>query len=507
MSDVHRQLLQAAVAHPPAYPEGRYEGRGIVICAGGARLFTCAYVAIGILRRVLGCTLPIEVWHLGAADIGPPMRRLLEDFDVAVVDGLAVAKQHPVRTLGGWELKPYAVIHSRFREVLLLDADNVPTVDPAFLCDLPEYAEAGALFWPDIVRLKQDAAIWELTGVPYTSLPTVESGQAVLDKQLCWPALQLAMHMNEHSDFYYQHIYGDKDTFFIAWRRLGQPYAMTPHAPRQDQYGLYQRGFDGRVVFQHRNSAKWIVDGRNPRVPGFQHEDACLGLLEELKGVWDGLVFLPPPASAAAVGATAALEVAQWFDLLRIGENGRALQLLSDNRIGEGRDGQAFYWSVEEDREGLCLNLHGRRRLSAKLRPQADGSWAGRALHGDVFLELSPCLARSSRAAEAASPVSLSPASVLEHLVVPPPDPAADPGSVSDLAAALRLLARRLPGFAAAMAERLQRSGGQANAALACLKAALADIEASPDGAADPRSGHGTGYRIRNMGRLYEPHS
>ena len=78
MSDVHRQLLQAAVAHPPAYPEGRYEGRGIVICAGGARLFTCAYVAIGILRRVLGCTLPIEVWHLGAAEIGPPMRRLLE---------------------------------------------------------------------------------------------------------------------------------------------------------------------------------------------------------------------------------------------------------------------------------------------------------------------------------------------------------------------------------------------------------------------------------------------
>ena len=184
-----------------------------------------------------------------------------------------------------------------------------------------------------------------------------------------------------------------------------------------------------------------------------------------------------------------------------------AVQLLSDNRIGEGRDGQAFYWSVEEDREGLCLNLHGRRRLSAKLRPQADGSWAGRALHGDVFLELSPCLARPSRAAGAVSPVSLSPASVLEHLVVPPPDPAADPGSVSDLAAALRLLARRLPGFAAAMAERLQRSGGQANAALACLKAALADIEASPDSAADPRSGHGTGYRIRNMSRLYEPHS
>lgn len=52
-------LFEAAATRDEPYPQGRYEGRGIVICAGGARLFTCAWVLIGILRRVVGCKLPI----------------------------------------------------------------------------------------------------------------------------------------------------------------------------------------------------------------------------------------------------------------------------------------------------------------------------------------------------------------------------------------------------------------------------------------------------------------
>jgi Mannosyltransferase putative len=126
------QLTAAASADSP-FAEHRFEGRGIVICAGGARLFTCAWVAIGLLRRQLACTLPIEVWYLGPEEMGPPMRGLLEQLGAQPIDALEVAKRHQVERLGGWELKPYAVMHSRFREVLLLDADNVPVRDPSFL--------------------------------------------------------------------------------------------------------------------------------------------------------------------------------------------------------------------------------------------------------------------------------------------------------------------------------------------------------------------------------------
>ena len=66
-SDDRRALLRAALDAPDPYPADRFSGRGIVICAGGARLLTGAWVTINILRRTLGCTLPIQVWHLGTA--------------------------------------------------------------------------------------------------------------------------------------------------------------------------------------------------------------------------------------------------------------------------------------------------------------------------------------------------------------------------------------------------------------------------------------------------------
>ena len=76
------------------------------------------------------------------------MRNLLEDLDVQTVDALEVGKRYTVTRLGGWELKAYALLHSRFREVLLLDADNVPVRNPEYLFDTPDYTAAGTLFWP-----------------------------------------------------------------------------------------------------------------------------------------------------------------------------------------------------------------------------------------------------------------------------------------------------------------------------------------------------------------------
>jgi hypothetical protein len=231
--EITARLAAAAAADYPI-PGDRFAGRGIVICAGGARLFTCAWIAIALLRRRLGCTLPIEVWYLGPEEMGPPMRALLEELDAHPVDALEVAKRHPVERLGGWELKPYAVMHSRFREVLLLDADNVPVQDPAFLFDRPEFRDTGALFWPDIVRLSADNEVWAISGLPYRDTPSVESGQMVLDKSRCWPALSLAHWINQRSDNFYEFLHGDKDTFLIAWLKLGQPHPASPQAIGRD---------------------------------------------------------------------------------------------------------------------------------------------------------------------------------------------------------------------------------------------------------------------------------
>ena len=46
------------------------------------------------------------------------------------------------------------MMHSPFREVLLLDADNVPMIYPGFLFFMNQnHRDTGALFQPDITNL------------------------------------------------------------------------------------------------------------------------------------------------------------------------------------------------------------------------------------------------------------------------------------------------------------------------------------------------------------------
>jgi len=506
-TDLQALFEAAATRHQP-YPEDRYEGRGIVICAGGERLFTCAWVLIGILRRVVGCKLPIQVWHLGPEEIGPPMQALLEGLAVEVVDAHAVALRHPVRSLGGWEMKPYAIIHSRFREVILIDADNVPVIDPATLFDWPEYAATGALFWPDVVRLKADNPIWKLCGVAYRSTATIESGQVVVDKQRCWHALLLTLFMNEHSDFYYRHLAGDKDTFFIAWLRLGQPFAMTPHRPAHLSETFYQKDFQGRTVFQHRNNAKWSYSGQNPRVPGFQYEEICLALLEELRGLWNGRVFLPPPASAEAQRSEAALQRVRWFDMQRIGDRSRRVELLAANRIGEGRADDAFYWWVAEDAEGLILGLEGRRLTECRLRQRAHGSWFGRSFIADrVEIELQPANSLATLPGANSSPAGQATEvlrDLLAKLLAVAEKRATDGEAIRDLAGALRLLAAAEPGFVAAMAGWLAGAGDRGHPLSQCLSAVLAETTDGKTEGLARRRGYRYGDRRDPLSENYE---
>ena len=276
------ERLNASVTRASPYPEGRFAGRGVVICAGGPKYLTCAYVCIRMLHHV-GCSLPIQVWHLGPAEMPEGWREIFEERRVELVDAHEAAAEHPCKSLNGWELKCYALIHSRFAEALLLDADNVPVADPEYLFNAREYRETGAIFWPDRGIVPLDNLIWRICGIEPRDEPAFESGQMVIDKSRCWKALGVAMHLNEWSDFYYRYIHGDKETFHLAWRKVGRPYTMAPPAQDQDWQALYQHDFAGRKIFQHRGGCKWTLSGENLRIDGFAYHDQCIGFLRELR--------------------------------------------------------------------------------------------------------------------------------------------------------------------------------------------------------------------------------
>ena len=263
--------------------EAVFEGRGIVVCAGGARMFLNAYVLLRILRETLRSALPIQLWHLGPQELSTVMRALIDDLDVEPVDAFAVRAKHPAAVADGWQLKPYAVLHSRFEEVLLLDADQVPVRDPAELFDWPQYKEAGALFWPDIIDLVPDNPVWQLCGLEPRHCPSLESGQVLIEKQRYWRALNLVVFLNEHADTLYQLVYGDKDTFLVGGLLANATFSVVPYRPFIDNRCLVQRDFAGAPLFQHRTGSKWTYAQSQIEIPNFVHEKDCLRILSDLR--------------------------------------------------------------------------------------------------------------------------------------------------------------------------------------------------------------------------------
>lgn len=279
---LEREVQRVRAVPTPDFRRPRYRDRGIVVPGGGEKYLPGVWVCVNMLRH-LGCTLPIQVWHLGPDEMPEFMQQRLAALEAECVDALEVRASHPARILMGWEMKPYAMLHSPFREVLLLDADNVAVCDPTYLFDTGQYKRAGAVFWPDYHRAAEHKPIWDLTGVTYRDEPEFETGQVLIDKSKCWRELLLTMWFNEHSDFWYRHVLGDKDTFHFAWHKLGTEYAM-PDTPIQKLEGtMCQHDFEGQRVFQHRNTAKWVLPMEaNKRVAGFAGETVCRTWLSEL---------------------------------------------------------------------------------------------------------------------------------------------------------------------------------------------------------------------------------
>jgi len=350
-------------------------GRGIVICAGGVQMFTNAWVLVWQLRKVLGCQLPIEVWHLGDAEMSTGMRSMLEELGAHVVDAYAVLARFPARIVDGWQLKPYALIMSGFREVLMLDADNVPVVDPSFLFDSPEFAATGAIFWPDVLDVAKDNPIWRELDLPAAQRTSFETGQILVDKSRHEDALKAVLRLNEDAERYYRLVYGDKDTFLVAWLLAGAPHQLAPYRPIADRHVLYQRDFGGTIIFQHRTNGKWKYSGEQARSDGFVYGESCAEALAELRRIWNGRIYEPPSRSPAAVRLEQAME-GRTFVAARPGEQDRQIELLAHCQIGKGRDFRHETWHVVELEPGcFALRIVGRHHTTLELLRRDDDNW------------------------------------------------------------------------------------------------------------------------------------
>ena len=380
------------------YPD-TFDGRGIVMCGGGTTYFTNAWIAISLLRHV-GCTLPIQLWYLGAREVDPYMEALIAPLGVECIDATAVSAVHPARILRGWEIKPYSILHCPFREVLLLDADNFVAINPEFLFETAEYRDTGALFWPDVGRMPADNPMWKIFGVPYLDEPEFESGQIVVNKERCWAALNLTKFYNDYSDFYYRYVHGDKETFHFAFRKAGQRYAMTTHAMRLDHGTFFQHDFGGNLLFQHRNRAKFDLRGENPVISTFRYESECRGFLEDLRREWNGVVGGKGTRAGSEDVFRARTELTtSIYRFVRNGYGYWPMSFMTDGRVGIGSTATERTWDVYISGNMLALEIGAEGTPSTVLR-QSDRGW--RSAAGETELTL------VSRAESAAAQAALS---------------------------------------------------------------------------------------------------
>ncbi|MCR9195355.1 MAG: alpha-1,3-mannosyltransferase family protein [Hyphomonas sp.] len=366
---------QRSAEQPP-----RADGCGIVVCAGGATMLTNAYVLIRMLRDVLGCRLPIEVWHIGPVEMPALIAGILEAHGCTIVDANAVRERYPAEIHDGWQLKSYALLHSAFDDVILLDADQVPAIDPETIFAWPQYRDAGAVFWPDIIDLSDQNPVWTMVGLEPRSMRSWETGQVAVNRTRHWRSLWLTFEINQRADTFYELVYGDKDTFLIAWLMSEAKCVVVPHTPFIDERFLIQRDFAGKPALQHRSNCKWSLHDEPVRPIGALHQEECEGFLEDLRAVWNGLLFVPPSRPTGALAAERNVVVQRSFALTVMGEAPSELELLAGHQIGKGRDFYRSNWYVDAVDDGYRLVICDASKPSFTLIGREDGSWKGQFL-------------------------------------------------------------------------------------------------------------------------------
>lgn len=233
--------------------------RGILICGGGRYLLS-ALVNIGILRGH-GCELPVELWVFRG-------ERLLKAAAKSLLpDGVTVRVLPELPT--GYASKPYALVHSRFEEVISLDADNTPIRNPEYLFETEAYRETGALFWPDFFLAPPNTAWQELAQCDPVETLQQESGQMVIDRKRHRDCLETVLKMNERYWEIHSLLWGacgDKDTFQLSWYRHRSCFRMVPFFPGSCGYmengnyrsnSMVQHDCGGEPLFLHKNGSKW----------------------------------------------------------------------------------------------------------------------------------------------------------------------------------------------------------------------------------------------------------
>lgn len=262
-----------------------WHGTGIVIPAGGMHYASNAYMNIRYILDVLKSGLPIEIWYVGKQEyIDVLFNDLIHRYgdQISFVDAEIVSQKYPFSgNLKGYPIKPYCMTYSRFETIFFIDSDCFLCINPEKVLSSDLYKEFEALFCSDVdifhgttgricdpkryykvYRLgvwsqqtgrwnyKVKNPLWNILNIAEDDLPEFESGLICINKSKHIDALFFALFLNEHHEFIYNYICGDKDTFKLAWSKYNNKLNLIDDIRPNGR--MIEGYFNGQLLHQHR---------------------------------------------------------------------------------------------------------------------------------------------------------------------------------------------------------------------------------------------------------------
>lgn len=204
--------------------------------SGGQGHVLQALSNLDTLRKFHRSALPVEFWH--AFELSEVHCEALQQM------GAECRTLQVPGVYGGFQTTMPAILSSSFAEVLWMDTDVTPLLDPELLFETEAFKREGALFWPDLwgqgCHLWGQTAwpnhvAWHLLGIQHNSsdlnhVQEHEAGHVLVDRERHWKALCLANYLATRS-FFARVLHGYKDVFRFAWLKMGASGVMLPMRP------------------------------------------------------------------------------------------------------------------------------------------------------------------------------------------------------------------------------------------------------------------------------------